>query len=100
MKQTIKRPEIKGTRSGYVIRFTCPECVFENIIVCKMPKDFFRESHDASCKRCRQRLTILTPYRQNRNNDGPVSQHRENTLEKDTPSLVGTRDPAPVIPAL
>ena len=62
MKQKSIRPEIKGTRSGYVIRFTCPGCASENIIICKMPKDYFRNTHDASCKHCGQRLTILTPY--------------------------------------
>ncbi len=61
MKQNTIRQEIRGTRSGYVIRFTCPGCASENIIVCRMPRDYFRTIHDASCKNCRQRLKILTP---------------------------------------
>lgn len=51
---------------GYVIRFTCPSCSAENVIVSKTPMDHFRETHRASCKRCRKRVTILTPYANNK----------------------------------
>lgn len=62
MREHLKRPEITGTRTGYVIRFTCPACTTENIIVNKTPRDHFKESRDASCRKCRTRSTILTPY--------------------------------------
>jgi transposase-like protein len=55
------KPEINGTRAGYVIRYTCPACTGENIIITKTAKDHFKETHIASCKQCRRRLTILTP---------------------------------------
>jgi transcription elongation factor Elf1 len=56
-------PEIRGTRTGYVIRFTCPSCAAESIIVNKMPKDHFRDARVASCRHCRARLNVLTPGR-------------------------------------
>ncbi|PKL64735.1 MAG: hypothetical protein CVV32_06525 [Methanomicrobiales archaeon HGW-Methanomicrobiales-3] len=55
------KPEVTGTRTGYVIRFTCPVCTAENLIVNKTPRDHFKETRDASCTRCRKRSTILTP---------------------------------------
>ncbi len=55
------KPEITGTRTGYVIRYTCPACALENIIVTKTAKDHFKKAHIASCKQCRKHLTILTP---------------------------------------
>ncbi|MGA2104322.1 MAG: hypothetical protein ABSG06_02910 [Methanoregula sp.] len=55
-------PEIKGTRAGYVIRFTCPSCAAESIIVNKMPQDHFRSTRVVSCRHCKTRLTVLTPY--------------------------------------
>jgi transcription elongation factor Elf1 len=55
------KPEINGTRAGYVIRFTCPGCAGENVIINKTAKDHFKETHLASCKQCRSRLTIVTP---------------------------------------
>ncbi|MFZ0005293.1 hypothetical protein [Methanoregula sp.] len=55
-------PEIKGTRAGYVIRFTCPSCAAESIIVNKMPQDHFRNTRVVSCRHCKTRLTVLTPY--------------------------------------
>jgi hypothetical protein len=55
-------PEIKGTRAGYVIRFTCPSCAAESIIVNKMPQDHFRKTRVVSCRHCKTRLTVLTPY--------------------------------------
>ncbi len=67
MRQNTVRPEVRGTRSGYVIRYTCPACATENIIVCKMPRDYYRETHEANCRHCRNRLTVLTPGHQNRN---------------------------------
>ncbi|WP_321508598.1 hypothetical protein [uncultured Methanoregula sp.] len=57
-----KKPEINGTRTGYVIRFTCPSCAAENIIINRSPRDHFKERRDANCSKCRQRSTILTPY--------------------------------------
>ena len=50
-----------GNGSNNVIRFTCPECMTQNAITCRMPKDFFRETRDASCKQCKTRYTILSP---------------------------------------
>ncbi len=61
MTKLSKKPEIMGTRTGYVIRFTCPVCAFENLIVNKTPRDHFKETRDASCTHCRKRSTILTP---------------------------------------
>ncbi len=60
MKTTV-RPTIIGTRSGYSIRFICPDCQNENSIVFNMPKAFYRESHEGTCGRCRKRFTVLTP---------------------------------------
>jgi transcription elongation factor Elf1 len=57
------KPEIPGTRTGYVIRFTCPECTRENIIITKTAKDHYKETHFGTCKQCRSRSTILTPFR-------------------------------------
>ena len=75
-KQSTK-PEIMGTRTGYVIRFTCPVCTTENLIVNKTPRDHYKETRDASCTKCRRRSTILTP-------NGPVRR----------------ASPAPVIPVI
>jgi len=61
MTKQSKRPEIVGTRTGYVIRFTCPQCAAENLIVNKTPRDHFKETRDASCTHCRTRSTVLTP---------------------------------------
>ncbi len=55
-------PEIKGTRAGYVIRFTCPSCAAESTIVNKMPQDHFRNARVVSCRHCGTRLNVLTPY--------------------------------------
>jgi hypothetical protein len=60
IKNSIK-PEITGTRSGYVIRFTCPSCSTENAIVNKSPRDHFKETRDAACKQCKIRSRIITP---------------------------------------
>jgi transcription elongation factor Elf1 len=49
-----------GTRTGYVIRFTCPVCSTENAIISKSPRDHFRDTRDATCKHCRKRSTVLT----------------------------------------
>jgi transcription elongation factor Elf1 len=59
-KQSIK-PEITGTRSGYVIRFTCPLCNTENSIVNKTPRDHYKETRDAPCSHCRKHLRVITP---------------------------------------
>jgi hypothetical protein len=61
MTTQCKKPEITGTRTGYVIRFTCPLCAAENIIINKTPRDHFKESRDATCSRCRKRSTVITP---------------------------------------
>jgi len=61
MTKNNQKQEIMGTRTGYVIRFTCPSCTAENIIVNKTPRDHYKETRDASCTRCRIRSTILTP---------------------------------------
>ena len=74
MKQDTIKPEIYGTRTGYVIRFTCPACHSENIIVSKTPRDHFKETHNASCKKCRKRSVILTPYTNNKMEYYPVSE--------------------------
>lgn len=79
MKQNTIKPEIQGTRAGQGIRFTCPACTTENIIISKMPKDHFRESHDATCKHCRLRSTVLTPYAQNKMDYYPVSAYCKRT---------------------
>jgi hypothetical protein len=60
IKPTLKQTVI-GTRSGYVIRFTCRECNTENSIVYNTPKEFYKESRDGRCSRCRTRYTVLTP---------------------------------------
>lgn len=65
MTKLSKKLEIMGTRTGYVIRFTCPHCAAENLIVNKTPRDHYKEARDASCTRCRIRSAVLTP-------NGPV----------------------------
>jgi transcription elongation factor Elf1 len=60
IKNSVK-PEIPGTRSGYVIRFTCPACSTENAIVNKSPRDHYKETRDAACKQCKKRSRIITP---------------------------------------
>jgi transcription elongation factor Elf1 len=79
MKNHSLRPEIQGTRAGYVIRFTCPVCAAENVIITKTPKDHFKESHEASCKQCRKRSTILTPYMNHKMDYYPVSAYGHGT---------------------
>jgi len=61
MTQLHEKPEISGTRAGYVIRYTCPACASENIIINKTPRDHFKESRDASCKQCRKRMRVIAP---------------------------------------
>ena len=48
-KQSLKSV-IMGTRSGYVIRWTCPVCYTENVIVNRTPSEFFKASRDSSCR--------------------------------------------------
>lgn len=62
MREQLKKKGILGTRTGYVIRFTCPACTTENIIINKTPRDHFKESRDANCQKCRKRFAILTPH--------------------------------------
>ena len=61
MKNHSVKPEIAGTRSGYVILFTCPLCNAENSIVNKTPRDHYKLTRDAACSRCRKRCTVTTP---------------------------------------
>jgi transcription elongation factor Elf1 len=61
MKKESLKTVITGTRTGSVIRFTCHGCRAENAIICRMPKDFYRETRDATCARCKNRSTVLTP---------------------------------------
>jgi transcription elongation factor Elf1 len=44
-----------------MIQFTCPSCRTENVITCRMPRDFFRETRDVSCRQCKTRYTIVSP---------------------------------------
>lgn len=62
MMKNSEKPTVIGTRSGYVIRFTCPSCSKENSIVYNMPKAFYKESRDATCGKCRKHFTVLTPH--------------------------------------
>jgi hypothetical protein len=57
------KPTVVGSRSGYVIRFTCPSCLFENSIAFNMPKAYYKESRDGTCAKCKKRYTVLTPGR-------------------------------------
>jgi len=61
MKNPAVKPEVAGTRSGYVIRFTCPQCNADNSIVNKTPRDHYKLSRDAACTRCRKRCVVTTP---------------------------------------
>ncbi|MFA6333033.1 MAG: hypothetical protein WCX22_08780 [Methanoregula sp.] len=61
MTQHSGKQEIPGTRTGYVIRFICPQCAAENHIISKTPKDHYKESRDANCSKCRTRSRVLTP---------------------------------------
>jgi transcription elongation factor Elf1 len=55
------KQEVIGTRTGYVIRFTCPSCLHDNSIVNKTPKECYRETRDATCHQCKKRSTVMTP---------------------------------------
>jgi len=61
MMKSEGKPKVRGTRSGYVIRFTCPSCSKENSLVFNMPRAFYKESRDAACAKCRKQVTVLTP---------------------------------------
>lgn len=61
MMKVIPKPEVVGTRNGYIIHFTCPDCQKENSITYNMPRKFFQETRDAPCARCKKQFTILTP---------------------------------------
>ncbi|HOP67776.1 MAG TPA: hypothetical protein PLM96_08945 [Methanoregulaceae archaeon] len=63
MNTSSVRQTVIGTRSGYTIQFTCPNCNKENSIVFNMPKAFYKESRDGTCSHCKQRFTVLTPGR-------------------------------------
>ncbi len=77
MIQHSLKPEIMGTRTGYVIRFTCPVCFSENAIISKNPRDHFRDTRDARCKQCRKRCTVLTPG----TNDKPALPYVQSYFE-------------------
>ena len=61
MKTLKAFPEARGTRTGYVIRYTCPTCIAENIIVSNSPRDHFKAERTVSCRNCRARVTVQTP---------------------------------------
>lgn len=63
MRIPIPNPEIRGTRTGYVIRFTCPACAAESVIVNTIARNHFKNSRAATCRKCGKRLTVLTPGR-------------------------------------
>ena len=69
------KPEISGTRTGYVIRFTCPICAAENTIISKTPKDHYKETRDATCTKCRKRSRVLTPRWNRGPGYSPVSSY-------------------------
>jgi transcription elongation factor Elf1 len=75
MTSHFEKPEISGTRTGYVIRFTCPLCAAENCIVSKTPKDHYKETRDATCTQCRKRSRVLTPRADRRTGYSPVSSY-------------------------
>lgn len=75
MRSYTSKPEISGTRTGYVIRFTCPICASENTIVSKTPKDHYKESRDATCTKCRKRSRVLTPRVSQRPGYSPVTSY-------------------------
>ncbi|OPX65371.1 MULTISPECIES: hypothetical protein [unclassified Methanoregula] len=56
-----RHPNVRGTRTGYVIRYTCPSCTAESVIVNKSARDHFREARAAVCRHCRTRINVLTP---------------------------------------
>jgi hypothetical protein len=82
MTTHFQKPEITGTRTGYVIRFTCPQCAAENTIINKTPRDHFKESRDASCKACRKRFAIVTLNGNNTRSDTPVSSYITQQIPK------------------
>lgn len=61
MTKLAVKQEVTGTRTGYVIRFTCPSCLQDNAIINKTPKECYRETRDATCHQCKKRSTIHTP---------------------------------------
>jgi len=61
MKKESLKPITTGTRAGNSIRFICHGCRTENTIICRMPKDYYRETRDATCAQGKNRSTILTP---------------------------------------
>jgi transcription elongation factor Elf1 len=61
MTKLAVKQEVPGTRTGYVIRFTCPSCLHENAIINKTPKECYRETRDATCHQCKKRSSVLTP---------------------------------------
>jgi len=54
------KPVVAGTPSGYIIRWTCPECYTENIIINRTPGEFFKAARESTCKKCRKRSVVST----------------------------------------
>ncbi len=63
MKPLKNYPEARGTRSGYVIRYTCPSCTGESVIVSSSAQDHYKQTRNVTCGHCRVRVTVLTPGR-------------------------------------
>jgi transposase-like protein len=61
MKELPLKQEAVGTRSGYIIRYTCPSCHHDNAIINKTPKECYRESRYATCHQCKKQYTVTTP---------------------------------------
>ncbi|MFY9801373.1 MAG: hypothetical protein WAK10_09010 [Methanoregula sp.] len=64
-----------GTRSGYVILFTCPFCNTKNSIVNKTPRDHYKEARNALCSHCRKHSTVTTPRMNQIADHSPVSSY-------------------------
>lgn len=75
-------PDIMGTRSGYVIQFTCPLCNTENSIVNKTPRDHYKECRDASCSNCRKHSTVITPRVNRGSENSPMSSYVKVQMKK------------------
>jgi hypothetical protein len=59
MTETALKPTVIGTRIGYGIHFTCPDCHKENSIMYNMPKAFYKETREGTCARCKKHFTVL-----------------------------------------
>jgi transcription elongation factor Elf1 len=61
MMENSAKLSVIGTRSGNVIRFTCPNCFHEHLKRYSTPKDFYKDSRDVICTQCRTRFMVVTP---------------------------------------